>query len=240
MEDALVGALGEELQGSLHAIVGSARTMAHHDGRLSAEQRAALLTRITDEAGRLERLAANLVAVTRPSGHPAVTADVADVVQRVVADATSRSQPRRVRTGLGTGLRVTMDPVSLHTVVANLVANGLRFAAPGSRVDVRAAWAGAGVHLTVSNVGPPVPVEQRQRVFEPFVAGVTPADPAPGAGYGLYVVRCLVEAHDGEVGLDSTPDGVTVDVRLPAADRVAVAARPAAATSGSGSRPSGR
>lgn len=216
MDDALVAVLARELRAAVGLILGCAGTLQNAESYLTAAQRADLLHRISDQAHHLVGLAGNVLCTSRPVERAPCCASVDAVIQRAVADATVRHQPRRVRTHVGAGLHTGMDPASMHVVVLNLVSNALRFAAPGSRVDVTARPDGDRIGLEVCNVGPPIAAADRERIFEPFVAGVTGGDPAPGFGYGLYVVRSLVEAHGGDVTVDSMEDRVTFAVVLPA------------------------
>jgi signal transduction histidine kinase len=78
--------------------------------------------------------------------------------------------------------------------------------------------ANADVILTISNRGEPIPADQQQLIFEPFVhkGGSASARPSSGLGLGLFVVREIVYAHKGSVAVTSNDiDGTTFTVRLP-------------------------
>lgn len=238
MEDRLVADLAQQLRGASASIVGCARTLEHCDDQLGTEQRAGFLQRICDDASRLGDLARNVLAVTRPAHPSAPCAPVTAVVQHVVPEASGRHERRRVRSHIPPDLRTRMDVDALHDVLLNLLTNGLRFAAPGSRVDVVARAGRGRVLIEVCNVGPLIPAADRVRVFEPFVAGVTEGDTRPGAGLGLYVVRTLVEAHGGAVEVTASEGATRFSVHLPGAvsgyDRHAGAVAPAEAQPTSG------
>jgi signal transduction histidine kinase len=74
--------------------------------------------------------------------------------------------------------------------------------------------------VEVSDDGPGIPVEEQELVFERFARASTTRDRAvPGAGLGLTVVRTIVEAHGGHVGVLSAPGaGTTMRVVFPAGD----------------------
>ena len=216
MRDDHIATLAWELCGSLTAIQDRARALQHDDGRLNVAQQSEHVGVIADQAARLGRLVGNVLAASRASSSPGSAVEASHIVQGVIDEVTSFPERRRARTDLPVGLWTLVPADALRSLVLNLVTNALRFAAPGSRVEVAGWEDGDYIALEVRNVGPPIPQAYRDHIFEPFVRGVTPGDPAPGFGYGLYVVRCLLEAHGGEVTVHSTHDGMAFRVRLPA------------------------
>jgi two-component system sensor histidine kinase BaeS len=124
--------------------------------------------------------------------------------------------------------------VRARQIVHNLLGNAVRHTPPGGAVRVVARRAGDGVEVTVADTGEGIAPEHLPHVFERFYR----ADPSRsratgGAGIGLAVVKQLVEAHGGRVGVESTPGrGTILRFTLPAAappPRPAPAAGPAVA-----------
>jgi signal transduction histidine kinase len=74
------------------------------------------------------------------------------------------------------------------------------------------------VRLTVADTGIGSPVDEQSRLFTRFFrSSNAEAYAAPGTGLGLAIVKKLVDAHDGAISIDSSPDvGTTVTVELPA------------------------
>lgn len=119
------------------------------------------------------------------------------------------------------GQQVEADPDRLDQVLSNLVDNAVRHAPRGSRVTVRAERRGERVFVAVSDRGPGIDPDDLPRIFDPFYRGRNAAR-SRGAGLGLAIVRALVAAHGGEVGVDSRPGcgatfWFTLPLRLPAA-----------------------
>ncbi len=106
------------------------------------------------------------------------------------------------------------DPVALGQVVRNLLDNAVRHARSRVTVELHPAGPGGGeVVLVVSDDGPGIPPEERERVFERFVRlDEARARDAGGSGLGLAIVRSVVEAHGGSV---TVQDGARFVVRLP-------------------------
>ncbi len=96
------------------------------------------------------------------------------------------------------------DPVQLRVVMQNLLSNAMKFSPPGSSVVVSAEALDRGWRISVSDLGPGVPLEDRERAFDPMVRLNTAV---PGTGIGLATCRRIVEAHGGRIGLSEAPDG---------------------------------
>jgi signal transduction histidine kinase len=117
---------------------------------------------------------------------------------------------------------VSGDAAALRRVLANLLANALKFAASGRRVTVRAVARPERrvVELRVEDHGPGIPPEERERVFEPFYRGAAAQrNEQPGSGLGLSLVHRVVDAHGGRARIEDTAGGgATVVIELPAAE----------------------
>lgn len=147
---------------------------------------------------------------------------VAGLVRRAVEAA----KPQLAAAGLQ--LTVTLppdppelyaDPLRMEQVLANLLANAARFTSPGGRVRVTAEEDAAHVTLRVRDTGRGIPPASLPRVFDPSAQG--PGECPRGLGFGLAVVKSLVEAHGGTVtaASDGPGTGAEFAVRLPRGSR---------------------
>ncbi|MGW6894515.1 SpoIIE family protein phosphatase [Streptomyces chartreusis] len=129
---------------------------------------------------------------------------------------------------------VSLDREMWEKIILNLLSNALKFTFTGG-ARVRVASAGDRARLTVTDTGTGIPASELPRLFERFyrVRGARSRS-HEGSGLGLVLVKDLVEAHDGVVGVDSLlGQGTTVTVDLPFAD--APRLRPAPPMGGSAS-----
>lgn len=111
---------------------------------------------------------------------------------------------------------VQVDPVRIHHVFLNLLANASRFTQPGGRIVVKAEPSSDGIRFSVADNGPGVPQEHASRIFEPFFR-VPGQDEASGAGLGLSIAKGIVEAHQGRIGVEGEQgQGATFWFTLPA------------------------
>ena len=106
------------------------------------------------------------------------------------------------------------DRLALRRVIANVVDNAIKY---GRLAHVRMSLGPDTIVVTVDDEGPGIPEDQRQAMLEPFNRLETSRNRSTGgAGLGLAVVRCLVEAHDGTIELAAAPTGGTrAIVQLP-------------------------
>ncbi|MET7690527.1 SpoIIE family protein phosphatase [Streptomyces sp. NPDC005483] len=111
---------------------------------------------------------------------------------------------------------VALDREMWEKIILNLLSNALKFTfTGGARIQVAAA--GSRARLTVTDTGTGIPADELPRLFERFhrVRGARSRS-HEGSGLGLVLVKDLVEAHGGTVGVDSLlGQGTTVDVDLP-------------------------
>ena len=127
--------------------------------------------------------------------------------------ATAHSIELRVELGEGLGA-VEADELRFKQVVLNLVSNAVKFTPDGGSVVIRAAEVGADLHVTVTDTGVGVPVDDRERIFESFQQGGRGASREEGTGLGLTLSRRIVELFGGRMWLVSEvgarPPGVLI------------------------------
>ena len=102
---------------------------------------------------------------------------------------------------------------NLRVVLRNLLANALRFAPPGSAIELHGQDLGAdGVALQVRDHGPGIPPTELESIFNPFVQSSRTRDGSGGTGLGLTICRKIVDAHGGRVHAVNADDGGAVMV----------------------------
>ena len=109
------------------------------------------------------------------------------------------------------------DRQKLLSLVTNLIDNAVRYGPEGERVGVSLRREGAAAVLSVSDEGPGIPFELRERVFESYYR--IPGTGGSGGGLGLAIVREIAEAHGARVAIEDGPGecGTRVVVRFPLA-----------------------
>jgi two-component system, OmpR family, sensor histidine kinase KdpD len=219
---ALFSSVTHDLRTPLSSIKASVTSLLDSAAGHGAEDRGELLRTILEETDRLNRLVGNLLDLARMRAGALTPNRQPLGVDEVIEAAVARMQ------GLLAGFRVQVhvrpnlpeawiDPVQVDQVISNLLENAVRFSPPGSAIRISVWSWQSTIEVKVSDQGPGIPAEDRDRVFEPFYrrdAGLGRG----GTGLGLAIVRAVVVAHGGDVRIEGTPGGGTsVVLRLPTA-----------------------
>ena len=221
MRTALLAAVSHDLRTPLASIKASVSSLRQTDVDWSAEDQAALLATIEQNADRLDGLIGNLLDMSRvhtgslqPFLRPITVDEVAPVALRGL-DTTAD-----IRLEVPDGLPLILaDPALLERVLANLFSNALRHSPPPCPPGLRAYRLGDEIMLEVRDHGTGVPDELKPRIFEPFQRFDSHNS---GVGLGLAVAKGFTEAMGGSIAAVDTPGGVlTIRVTLPVASRAA-------------------
>ncbi|MCD6542605.1 MAG: ATP-binding protein, partial [Thermoplasmata archaeon] len=110
-----------------------------------------------------------------------------------------------------------IDKYRMEQVVTNLLSNAIKFSNRNSRIIVRASTKGDKVVLEIQDFGRGIPKNKLKKIFEPFYQVDSGMDRKfGGAGLGLTIVKGIVEAHGGNVEIESkVGEGTTFRVILP-------------------------
>jgi two-component system, OmpR family, sensor histidine kinase KdpD len=208
---ALLAAVSHDLRTPLAGLRSATETLQTHDRRLDDAERHELLGAMESSISRLTTMVSDLLDMSRlETGAVKPIADEAPLGEVVRRALTGLEGAERVQVGeLPTAY---VDPGLLERVVANLVANALRFS---DVVEVVGQASAARVDLRVVDHGPGVDPALRGRIFEPFQRH---GDVGTGVGLGLAVARGLTEAQGGTLEAVDTPGGgLTMVLELPGA-----------------------
>jgi len=221
---ALLAAVSHDLRSPLAVAKAAVATLRSRSITLDGSDRAQLLEGAESALDRLTGLVADLLDMSRlQAGAVAVLprSIALDELVPIVLDRQAVA-PGAVTVAVPESLpEVRTDAVLLERVLANLIANALRYSPPGhppaitgSLLDT--ADSGPYLELRVIDHGPGIPFSERDRAFVPFQR-LGDRDNTVGVGLGLAVARGLTEALGGTLEPEETPGGgLTMVIRLPA------------------------
>jgi signal transduction histidine kinase len=158
------------------------------------------------ETDRLIRLVNQLLDFSRwRSGHLELSCrpvDVGVIARDAVALSAGRASYRSVTLSADIPQDlpvISADPDRLQRVILNLLDNGIKFTSAGGRVTLAVTQREGEIEIGVQDTGRGMSDTERDRAFEPYYHGER-----GGAGLGLTIARAIVEAHDGQMGIESS------------------------------------
>jgi two-component system sensor histidine kinase KdpD len=216
---ALLAAVSHDLRTPLASAKAAVTSLRSRDIEWDAEDHDELLATADESLDRLAHLVDNLLDMSRlQAGALAVfprPADLSEIVARSLDDLGPAA--RIVSVEIPDDLpEVAVDPGILERVIANLIANALRYSPPGTPPVLTGSKLGDRVELRVIDRGPGIPEEHRDQMFVPFQR-LGDTDNTTGVGLGLALSRGLTDAMGGSLEPEDTPGGgLTMALSLPA------------------------
>jgi two-component system, OmpR family, sensor histidine kinase KdpD len=208
LRQALLGAVSHDLRTPLASMKVASSTLLDPTLLLSDADTDELHGLIDIQTDRLTRLVTGLLDMTRfQTGVLEIHREprtVLDLIAEAVAPLRASLGDREVELRVPDGLpSVLVDHLLVGQVIANLLENADRHAPPGSAVSITAEVQGDRVAVMVTDTGPGVPAEERDRVFDSFVR----FDTGGRSGLGLAIAKTFVEAHGERIWVDDLPGG---------------------------------
>ena len=178
--------------------------------------------RVITNMDRADRMIGDLLDASRvESGEKMpveqLPCDLSALVQNTLGELAEVHGPRVTWVAPPQRCEAHCDAGAMRRVVENLVSNAVKYGKAEGRVTVRLKQTDGHIVLTVHNWGTPIPTDEQLLLFELFRRSTSAREGHQrGWGIGLGLVRGLIEAHDGEVSVQSDEtNGTTFTVRMP-------------------------
>ncbi|HUK66470.1 MAG TPA: MASE1 domain-containing protein [Anaeromyxobacteraceae bacterium] len=220
-KERLVAVVSHDLRNPLGAITAGITLFRRQRGPRLEPWEDALLERQYRSAARMEEIIRNVLyfAMARTQGSIPVKAEriqMGDVCRQVIAEMEQAEPGREVSLRVEANDSGEWDAARMAQVLSNLIGNAFQYSPKGTPVDVRIRGSSQNLVLQVHNLGPPIPPERLSGIFEPFKQGPQARNAKVNVGLGLYIVKEIVEAHEGKVDVCSRVDqGTSFVVKLP-------------------------
>lgn len=212
-----------DLRGPLHTIQGSLTTLA----RLLANNNQASVLDLLQVGIRgtrqLSRMVESLLDIQRLEEGKAVLDVKPSSLHNLLANAAQLVQPlaaesnQRLTFELVDDLPpVSCDPDMILRVITNLMENAVKYTPIGGSIKLSAALSAEGVRVSVADSGPGIPKHMQRQIFDKF-SRVKYHDAPKGVGLGLAFCRLAIEAHGGQIWVESEPEqGSVFSFTIPA------------------------
>ena len=220
LQDDFIATISHELLTPLGFIKGYATTLLRQDTTWDDSTRREFLTIIDEETDRLRELIDNLMDSSRlQAGTMRINAQpvrLEALVRDIALRAGSRDDSLKINLEVeAPGLQIQGDPVRLAQVFENLLGNASKYA-PGSPIRIALDVYEDTARIAVEDKGPGIPAEHLQNIFKRFYRVPGNTTSVRGTGLGLYICRQIIQAHNGEIKVESTlGQGTTFYIYLP-------------------------
>ena len=219
----LLRAVSHDIRTPLTGIVGATNVLLEQDGELTQEQRQQLLRSTNEDAQWLIRIVENLLSITRiHNSEEARVKKAPEAAEEVIGSAVAKTQKHYPDVEVHVSvphelMMVPMDPLLIEQVLVNLINNAIKYTPEHSRIELFAAPEGKFVRICVTDDGPGIPEESRDKLFDMFYTlGKTRSDGRRGLGLGLALCRSIVAAHGGVIDVqNAAPHGACFRFTLP-------------------------
>jgi two-component system sensor histidine kinase KdpD len=229
MRTALLAAVGHDLRTPLASAKAAVTSLRSTDIDWTPQDNAELLLTADESLDRLAHLVDNLLDMSRLQAGALAVVSRSVALDEVVPLALDDLGPagQSVVVDVPDDLpEVLADPGLLERVIANLVANAVRFSPPDRPPVVTGSSLGDRVELRIIDRGPGIPPAELDRVFAPFQR-LGDTDNTTGVGLGLALSRGLTQAMGGSLTPEETPGGgLTMVVALTSAPAHTLPAEP--------------
>ena len=224
LKNAFLGMAAHELNTPLAAILGFSEllTSEHAAVQLSLQQREEYLKLIHTKALELSRLIDDLLDISRvEAGQPLLldyeSVRLDDIVREVLHPYQQKSPRHRFELHLTTAqTQITVDPWRIRQVINNLVSNAVKYSPQGGVIKVVVESGDGHCRIIVADEGIGMTPEQVEHIFDRFYRADSSNTAVQGVGLGMSIVRHIIQAHHGEIRVESCLGrGTTVSVDLP-------------------------
>lgn len=216
----LLKSISHDLRTPLTGISGNAALLM--SSRLDEEKRREIYAEIYDDSAWLIDLVENLLSMTRISEGNKIVKPQPELLSEIFAEALKHTDSRRAEHSVSISLpddylMADMDARLIMQVIINLVNNAVRYTPAGSEISLSAAADGDKVLVKVSDTGPGISDDVKEKVFDLFyTSDSSQGDKSRGIGLGLALCKSIVLAHGSELTVeDNKPRGTVFSFRLP-------------------------
>lgn len=218
---AFLGGVAHDLRTPLSVLQMSVTLLGPEMKQLSEERIRQTIERIGRQITRMERMLGDFLDIAKiEAGQLDLRFDTHDarkLVEEVVDLLEGASRKHRLQLRVPDhAVPLRCDQLRIGQVTTNLISNAIKYSPEGGVVDVVLESRADEVELRVTDHGIGIAEHDRVRMFEPFKRVGLSKETAPGTGLGLFIVRQIVEAHQGHIEVESAPgEGSTFRVFLP-------------------------
>lgn len=204
LRSALLSSVSHDFRTPLTSMIGATSTVLEMRAQLSENQISELLQTVLEEAQRLNRYTQNLLDMTR-LGFGQLRLERSWVsVEEIMSVLKKRTKPLLIKNKLIININNNLPSLYVHAALLeqalfNVVDNAIKFSPENAPVTINCYKSKQAIIIDISDQGPGIPEEERERVFERFHTAQKGDRRKSGSGLGLTICRGMISAHGGTV-----------------------------------------
>ena len=216
LKSTFISVISHELRTPVALIKGYAETLNREDARWDKATVQDSLNVIIEESDRLTELIENLLDASRLQAGALKLTLVETPLDRLAAQLVERFKTQTDRHTFAIDFSpdfpmVMGDEARLTQVLSNLLSNAIKYSPNGGTITVRGTVGPHAITVSVADEGPGIARADLPHIFDRFYrANSDLTKRAKGTGLGLYLAKAVVEAHGGQIWVESTPGQGTV------------------------------
>jgi signal transduction histidine kinase len=220
LRNRFVSMVSHEFRTPLGVILTAAENLDSYFERLKPEQRRQQLVHVIQATRHMAKVMENVLLLGRTEAgrleckpEPTNLDTLCEAIVREVRTATADTNPIELLADRLPQARA--DAALLRHILGNLLANAVKYSAPGSAVQLNVHVQGENAVFEISDRGIGIPVSDQKQMFQAFQRGRNVGQ-RPGTGLGLVIVKRCVDLHGGRISCSSQEGtGTRFEVRLP-------------------------
>ncbi len=192
--------------------------------KLEPEQVKDLSGKGVENADRLNQMVENILLATKIDEQLFILQKEKISLKKIIADALQRNQNGFLKNhkfsflhSTSDDFTMTGDEMGLSSIIINLLENAAKYSESGSEICIDLKSNANTISLTISDEGEGIPDEEKKNIFQKFYrVGNENTRKNKGTGLGLFIVKNLVELHNGSIEVrDNSPKGAIFTIQFP-------------------------
>jgi len=228
LRSALLSSVSHDFRTPLTTMIGATSTVIELGEHLDKTQVNELLNTVLEEAQRLNRYTQNLLDMTR-LGFGQLRLERGWVsIEEILSVVKKRIKPLLIHNTLVLDVEPSLPTLHVHAAlleqaIFNVIDNAIKFSPKTAPIRVTCKKDGPNIFICIADLGPGIPEDERERVFERFHSAQKGDRRKSGSGLGLTICRGMIMAHGGTVNIQHNPEisspnherGCCVNIFLP-------------------------
>lgn len=208
-----------ELKSPIASVKLALETMLKRD--LEKEKQKELLSNAVNDSDRLHKLVENMLLAARIDNSSfelhRESVNLSEYLEEGLKQTIQLFSPaQKITMDIQPNITFSIDKTIFPSIILNLFENAVKYSPSDSMIKIILKEEGNGVVLSVSDEGAGIPEEEKQKIFQKFYrVGSEEIRKTKGTGLGLYIVKYLVEKHNGTINVkNNNPKGTVFEVIL--------------------------